>query len=319
MNRLIIIIVISYILYFIQLHLLYQNTYAVLPILKNGYLDILVNSSSAYIPNIPYHSQNKNEITETISQIHSSPDRYIPPPPLPPSPPLSVSPSINSIPQQSHNASNIYANPNPSVPQKSNITPDRYIPPPPSSSAMFQQQQQQQQQQQFSHNISNFTMFDPIIQNISSSLYTQINSDIDEGKTLFSSLHDFCTFPLIHYACNVNINNLTSNYNFDKIKTISSIAKSSLDDYKKNPTILAEQRFKQANLNLTNCLSVLSLNTQNQLHSLLGSQLEKTVQKIIGTLKVNDLVLAVIHDFVKVGTINEKLGIRPDPLLNKCA
>ncbi len=103
------------------------------------------------------------------------------------------------------------------------------------------------------------------------------------------------------------------------MKTISSNAKSSLDDYKKNPTILAEQRFKQANLNLTNCLSVLSLNNQNQLHSLLGSQLEKTVQKIIGSLKINDLVQAVIHDFVKVGTINEKLGIRPDPLLNKCS
>ena len=113
MNKLIIIFFISYILYFIQLHLLFQNTYAVLPILKNGYRNILVNSSSffAYIPNIPFHSQDKNEITETISQIHSSPDRYIPPPP--PLPPLSVSPSITSIPQQSHNTSNIYTNPIP--------------------------------------------------------------------------------------------------------------------------------------------------------------------------------------------------------------
>jgi hypothetical protein len=318
MNKLIMIFFISYILYFVQLHLLFQNTYAVLPILKNGYRNILVSSSSssssAYIPNIPFHPQDKNEITETISPIHSSPDRYIPPPP--PLPPLSVSPSTTSLPQQSHNVSNIYANPIPPVPQKLNITPDRYIPPPPPPQSMFQQPQQPQQ---FSNNISNFTVFDPVIQNISSTIYTQINSDIDEGKTLFSSLHDFCTFPLIHYACNVDINNLTSNYNFDKIKTISNNAKSSLDDYKKNPTILTEQRFKQANLNLTNCLSVLSLNNQNQLHSLLGSQLEKTVQKIIGSLKINDLVQAVIHDFVKVGAINEKLGIRPDPLLNKCS
>jgi hypothetical protein len=315
MNKLIIIFFISYILYFIQLHLLFQNAYAVLPILKNGYRNILDNSSSyssAYIPNIPFHSQDKNEITKTISQIHNSPDRYIPPPP--PLPPLTASPPTASIPQQSHSASNIYPNPIPSVPQKSNITPDRYIPPPPPQS-MFQQQQQQQ----FSHHISNYTVFDPIIQNISSSIYTQINSDIDEGKTLFSSLHDFCTFPLIQYSCNVDINNLTSNYNFDKMKTISSNAKSSLDDYKKNPTILAQQKFKQANLNLTNCLSVLSLNNQNQLHALLGSQLEKTVQKIIGSLKINDLVQAVIYDFVKIGTINEKLGIKPDPLQNKCS
>ena len=44
---------------------------------------------------------------------------------------------------------------------------------------------------------------------------------------------------------------------------------------KKILQLLAEQRFKQANLNLTNCLSVLSLNTQNQLHSLLGFSIRK--------------------------------------------
>lgn len=131
-------------------------------------------------------------------------------------------------------------------------------------------------------------------------------------------MHDFCTFPLIHYACNVNIKDLTYNYNFDKLKSISSIAKNKLDEYKKNPTASAEQKFKQANLNLTNCLNVLSFNTQNQLHALLGSQLESAVQKIVGTLKINDLVQTVIYDYVKVGTINEKVGIRPDPLLNKC-
>ena len=62
-----------------------------------------------------------------------------------------------------------------------------------------------------------------------------------KAKRSLARLYDFCTFPLIHYACNVDINNLTSNYNFDKIKTISSNAKSSLDDYKKNHTILANK------------------------------------------------------------------------------
>ena len=41
----------------------------------------------------------------------------------------------------------------------------------------------------------------------------------------------------IMLAMSISIS-LTSNYNFDKMKTISSNAKNSLDDYKKNPTIL---------------------------------------------------------------------------------
>jgi len=91
-----------------------------------------------------------------------------------------------------------------------------------------------------------------------------------------------------------------------------------IEEYKKNSTNLAEQRFKQANLNLTNCLNGLSFNTQNQLHSLLGSQGQNAVQNIANTLKIDDIVQSIIYDFVKVGSINEKLGIRPDPMINKC-
>ena len=160
-------------------------------------------------------------------------------------------------------------------------------------------------------------MFNPL-QNISSLLYNQINLDIDKGKTLFSALHDICTFPLVHYICNVDLERLPPKYNLDNIKSISTIAKDSLEEYKKNSTNLAEQRFKQANLNLTNCLNGLSFNTQNQLHSLLGSQGQNAVQNIANTLKIDDIVQSIIYDFVKVGSINEKLGIRPDPIINKC-
>lgn len=84
-----------------------------------------------------------------------------PPPPLPSSTPSSTQlpPSIIAIPQQSHNASNIYINPILPVPQQTSTTPDRYIPPP--------------KFLQLSPNISNFTMSNHIIQNISSSLYTK--------------------------------------------------------------------------------------------------------------------------------------------------
>ena len=156
------------------------------------------------------------------------------------------------------------------------------------------------------------------LQNISSLLYNQINLDIDKGKTLFSALHDICTFPLVHYICNVDLERLPPKYNLDNIKSISTIAKDSLEEYKKNSTNLTEQRFKQANLNLTNCLNGLSFNTQNQLHSLLGSQGQNAVQNIANTLKIDDIVQSIIYDFVKVGSINEKLGIRPDPIINKC-
>ncbi len=143
------IIIIAYLLYFIQLHFLFQHTYALVPGLKNGQINTMVNTSSIYNPGTPY--QYKNGTTETISPIPSSPDRYIPPPPLPSSTPSSTQlpPSIIAIPKQSHSASNIYINPILPVPQQTLTTTDIYIPPP--------------KFLQFSPNISNFTMFNYII------------------------------------------------------------------------------------------------------------------------------------------------------------
>ena len=260
-------------------------------------------------------NQSKIEITKTMSQV--TPDRYIPPPsniskssPPPtsktslPSTYLPLQPSSTPLQQQQqlYNHSDMGKYQSPFLPQRTNISPDRYIPPP-----ILQQ----------SAIPSNLTMFNPL-QNISSLLYDQINLDIDKGKTLFSALHDICTFPLVHYICNVDLERLPPKYNLDNIKVISSIAKDSLEEYKKNSTNLAEQKFRQANLNLTNCLNGLSFNTQNQLHSLLGSQGQNAVQNIANTLKIDDILQSIIYDFVKVGSINEKLGIKPDPIINKC-
>ena len=99
---------------------------------------------------------------------------------------------------------------------------------------------------------------------------------------------------------------------------MSNIAKESIEEYKRNASPISEARFKQANLNLTDCLYNLSSKTQAQLHSLLGSQGVILVQKIVNTIKVKDIVQDIIYDFVKVGRINEQLGIKPDPLVNKC-
>lgn len=70
------IIIIAYLLYFIQLYFLFQHTYVLVPGLKNGQINTMVNTSSIYNPGTPY--QYKNGTTETISPIPSSPDRYIP-------------------------------------------------------------------------------------------------------------------------------------------------------------------------------------------------------------------------------------------------
>jgi hypothetical protein len=316
MKKIIICIILIYSLYFIQIHLLIQNIYALAPLLKSWNKNIFFDSTHSfytYISIMP--SQPNIEITKTMSQV--TPDRYIPPPPIisksTPSTsitslpstylPLQPSPSSSSLPQQQlYNHSDMNKYQVPLLPQQTNISPDRYIPPP-----ILQQ----------SAIPSNLTMFNPL-QNISSLLYNQINLDIDKGKTLFSALHDICTFPLVHYICNVDLERLPPKYNLDNIKSISTIAKDSLEEYKKNSTNLAKQRFKQANLNLTNCLNGLSFNTQNQLHSLLGSQGQNAVQNIANTLKIDDIVQSIIYDFVKVGSINEKLGIRPDPIINKC-
>jgi hypothetical protein len=318
MKKIIICIILIYSLYFIQIHLLIQNIYALAPLLKTWNKNTFFDSTHyfyTYISIMP--SQPNIEITKTMSQV--TPDRYIPPPPIisksTPSTsitslpstylPLQPSPSSSSSSQQQqqlYNHSDMNKYQVPLLPQQTNISPDRYIPPP-----ILQQ----------SAILSNLTMFNPL-QNISSLLYNQINLDIDKGKTLFSALHDICTFPLVHYICNVDLERLPPKYNLDNIKSISTIAKDSLEEYKKNSTNLAGQRFKQANLNLTNCLNGLSFNTQNQLHSLLGSQGQNAVQNIANTLKIDDVVQSIIYDFVKVGSINEKLGIRPDSIKNKC-
>jgi hypothetical protein len=190
------------------------------------------------------------------------------------------------------------------LPLQTNISPDRYIPPP-----LIEQPKIP----------SNVTVSNILIQNISSLLYNQINLDIDKGKTLFSALNNICTFPLVHYICNVNLEHFPPKFNLENIKKISNIAKYRLEEYKKNSTNLAEQNFKMANLNLTNCLNSLSFNTQNQLHALLGSQGQNAIQNIANTLNMEDIVQSIIYDFVKVGSINEKLGIRPDPIINKCS
>ncbi|MGN6623033.1 MAG: hypothetical protein ACTHKK_02710, partial [Candidatus Nitrosocosmicus sp.] len=203
------------------------------------------------------------------------------------------------------------------IPQLPNVTPDRYIPPPITSFMPKQNPSITLPLQQIPGS-KNTTEFNPIIQNINSSLYNQISLDIDKGKSFFDSLYNFCTLPLIHFACNVDIENLPPKYNFDNIKDLSNVTKYNLERYKKNPTIQTEQNFKQANLNLTSCLNDLSINTQNQLHSLLGTQMENIAQNIANTLKIDDMVKTIIYDFVKIGSINEKLGIRPDPNANKC-
>ena len=313
MKKIILYIILIYSLYFIQIHLLIQNIYALAPLLKswnNNIFSDSVRSFYTYISIMP--NQSNIETTKTISQV--TPDRYIPPPPIIPkllSPPPTSKTSLpstylplqpSSQQQQLYNHSDMNKYQSPFLPQQTNISPDRYIPPP-----ILQQ----------SDIPSNLTMFNPL-QNISSLLYNQINLDIDKGKTLFSALHDICTFPLVHYICNVDLERLPPKYNLDNIKSIATIAKDSLEEYKKNSTNLAEQRFKQANLNLTNCLNGLSFNTQNQLHSLLGSQGQNAVQNIANTLKIDDILQSIIYDFVKVGSINEKLGIKPDPIINKC-
>jgi hypothetical protein len=319
MKRLIVIILIIYCFYSFyhnQMHLSMQNTNADLPSPNNGFQRVVFNSSSSF----PYKFESTIPIQTNINdkkaivQHTVSPDRYIPPPPL--------AQFIKPIPKdqpliKSQNTIENNINKIPFIPQQPNVTPDRYIPPPTASFVPKQNPSTSLHLQQIPRP-KNMTEFNPIIQNINSSLYNQIDLDIDKGKSFFGSLYNFCGLPLIHFACNVDIASLPPKYNFDNIKDLSNVAKFNLEGYKKNPTNKTEQNFKQANLNLTSCLNDLSINTQNQLHSLLGAQMENIAQNIANTLKIDDIVKTIIYDFVKVGSINEKLGIRPDPWANRC-
>ena len=144
MNKLIIIFFISYTYFiFIQFHLLFQNTYAIVTYFKKMDIEtFLIIPFFLILPHTfqyhPFHSQDKNEITKTISQIiihlidiyrhqlylgHCHPH------------------SINHQHIYRHNhdhhnnsiaQSGIYTQINtpPLLPQKLNITPDRYIPSP---------------------------------------------------------------------------------------------------------------------------------------------------------------------------------------------
>lgn len=311
MKKLFIIIIIIYFYssYSIQIQLSIQNIYATASISKNIFKRAAIDFrffSSKYEPIVIQPSiGNRNDNVQ-----HISPDRYIPPP----SSQFIKSTPNNQLQNKSQNISKINISRTPFISHYFNITPDRYIPPP----SMIEQEHTESSFIQQTSKTKNITIFNPIIQNISSSLYNQINIDIENGKTFFSSLYNFCTLPLVHFACNVDINSLPPKYNFDNIIEISNNAKHNLEDYKNNPSTLTEQRFKQANLNLTNCLDIISINTQNQLHSLLGAQGESAIQNIADTLKINDIVRSIVQDFVKLGSINEQLDIRPDPLINKC-
>src|SRR6476619_7063154 len=81
MKKIILCIILIYSLYFIQIHLLIQNIYALAPLLKSWNKNIFFDSTHSfytYISIMP--SQPNIEITKTMSQV--TPDRYIPPPPI---------------------------------------------------------------------------------------------------------------------------------------------------------------------------------------------------------------------------------------------
>ena len=81
MKKIILCIILIYSLYFIQIHLLIQNIYALAPLLKSWNKNIFFDSAHSfytYISIMP--SQSNIEITKTMSQV--TPDRYIPPPPI---------------------------------------------------------------------------------------------------------------------------------------------------------------------------------------------------------------------------------------------
>src|SRR6476469_3854084 len=173
MKKIILCIILIYSLYFIQINLLIQNIYALAPLLKSWNKNIFLDSAHSlytYISIMP--NQSKIEITKTMSQV--TPDRYIPPPsniskssPPPtsktslPSTYLPLQPSSTPLQQQQqlYNHSDMGKYQSPFLPQRTNISPDRYIPPP-----ILQQ----------SAIPSNLTMFNPL-QNMSSLLYNQIN------------------------------------------------------------------------------------------------------------------------------------------------
>ncbi len=171
------------------MHLSMQNTYAELPTLNNGFPRVVFNPSSSfpykYEPTIPIQP-NLNDKKAAV-QPTVSPDRYIPPP----TSPAQFTKSIpnNQTPFKSQNTNENNINKTPIIPQQPNVTPDRYIPPPSTSSFVPKQNPSIFLPLQQIPRPKNMTEFNPIIQNINSSLYNQISLDIDKGKSFFSSLY----------------------------------------------------------------------------------------------------------------------------------
>ena len=81
MKKIILCIILIYSLYFIQIHLLIQNIYALAPLLKSWNKNIFFDSAHSFYTYISIMPNQSNiEITKTMSQV--TPDRYIPPPPI---------------------------------------------------------------------------------------------------------------------------------------------------------------------------------------------------------------------------------------------
>jgi hypothetical protein len=306
--------------YIMQINLLIQNAQANDNLSKTAQRNNLLDKEYL-VYNAPISNQFKIFIINSKLQKPMS-DIYIPPEAI--SKALPLNQPLQPL-QPPNNSTNTVTNPNTIQQHFSQINKksDIYIPPEAISKALPLNQPLQplQPPNNSTNTVTNPSLsldFNLIAQNISSSLYSQINSDIDDSKFLFNALYNICNKPIIHLLCKVDINNLQPNYNFETIKNISNIAKDNLEIYQKNPTIIGEQRFKQSNLDLSSCLFNMKDKSQTQLHDLLGSQLVDVAQTTVNTLRLKDIIQVIALDWAKVEAINEQLGIKPDPLLNKC-